>query len=117
MGYNTRYTLTLHRASDFSPEVEGKAEIIHALRSASESARYCLRDNGRSNECGGWYENESELISFSDQHPEVVFVLHGEGEESGDIWTKYFLDGLVQRERAKVVIEPFDRSKLQKRKA
>ena len=45
-------------------------------------------------------------------YPETIFVLEGEGEESGDIWKKYYLDGKCQTSKAEVIISEFDESKL-----
>ena len=54
------------------------------------------------------------MISISKKFPEVLFTLSGEGEESGDIWMKYFKNGKVQNANTKVTIshDPFDESKL-----
>jgi len=38
--------------------------------------------------------------------------LFGEGEEAGDLWNEYFKNGKSQIERAKIVIETYDPSKL-----
>jgi hypothetical protein len=59
-----------------------------------------------------WYDHESDMASFSKKYPESLFVLKGEGEESGDIWIKYFLNGKMQRAEAKITFEEFDESKL-----
>ncbi len=52
------------------------------------------------------------MRTMSKHFAEVVFSLSGEGEESGDIWTKYFLNGKMQIEKAEVRVAPFDKSKL-----
>jgi len=44
--------------------------------------------------------------------PRVLLTLNGEGEESGDIWVKYYLNGKMQYEHSKIVLGPFDPSKL-----
>lgn len=43
-----------------------------------------------------WYEHTDEMKKFSRKHPDFVFALHGEGEETDDIWTKYFHNGKLQ---------------------
>jgi hypothetical protein len=59
-----------------------------------------------------WYDHESDIKAFSKRFPDVVFTLHGEGEESGDIWVKYFKDGKMQKVEAQIVFAPFDEGQL-----
>lgn len=60
-----------------------------------------------------WYEHEEDMAKFSAAHPGVLFTLDGEGEEAGDVWRKYFRDGLVQRWRLPTPEpDPFDPTKL-----
>jgi hypothetical protein len=40
-----------------------------------------------------WYEHEEDVRKLSAEYPDVVFVLDGEGEEAGDVWRKFFLNG------------------------
>ncbi len=85
MGYNTHYTLT---TSDPLPEGE-----LARLINADEDATCALKPDGHTQEGWKWYNHEDSLEAFSAAHPEVVFTLHGEGAEPGDVWDKYFLDG------------------------
>lgn len=59
-----------------------------------------------------WYEHENHMRKISLQYPDVIFELKGEGEESGDIWVKYFVNGKMQVCNATIVFEPFDEKKL-----
>jgi hypothetical protein len=48
-------------------------------------------------ECS-WYEHEEDLLKISKDYPEVVFIIDGKGEDSGDIWREFYLNGkLVHR--------------------
>lgn len=60
-----------------------------------------------------WYNHEEEIQRLSKEFPETLFYLHGEGEETGDIWDKYFLNGKIQKCYAKIVIPDFDITKLE----
>jgi hypothetical protein len=59
-----------------------------------------------------WYEHEDDMRKFSQLYPFILFEFSGEGEESGDIWKKYFLNGKMQICSARIEFEPFDETKL-----
>lgn len=81
--------------------IEANQEIAYALTPKGEPAESCK-----------WYEHETDMRKMSEDIKHVLFTLHGEGEESGDIWTAYFLNGKMQKEKAMIQIAPFDKKKL-----
>ncbi len=98
-----------------------KVELIHEDETEKELALgelmkdmgdgYQFNEDGWMSECK-WYDHESHMRIVSKQFPKVLFKLHGEGEEAGDLWDKYFLDGKMQKCRAEIVYPPFDKKKL-----
>jgi hypothetical protein len=120
MGYRTKYTLKLQHVllAEEPPIVivlpETASQIVMArLKAGCDDADDALNMNGSStgNEAS-WYEHEKDMRAFSKQHPSILFILSGDGEQSGDIWTKYFLNGKVQVAKAVLNTEPFNISKL-----
>ncbi len=117
MGYNTRYSLNVQlliankpaQLMDDSPLYE----VIKRLRAENQEAAYVIDKDGGTCEAGKWYEHEAEMKAFSLKHPSILFTLHGEGEESDDIWNEYYLAGKVQKAKAQVQIAPFDPKLLQ----
>jgi hypothetical protein len=87
-------------------------EIMAKKIKASEEMSYYLCEDGSGNNSGKWYSCDHDMIAVSLEIPNVLFTLHGEGEESGDIWDAYFLNGKMQKEKARIVIDPFDAKKL-----
>ena len=59
-----------------------------------------------------WYEHEYDMRLVSRKFPGVLWTLTGEGEESGDLWRKYFWNGKMQTARAELIYPAFDESKL-----
>lgn len=94
-----------------APE-ETPESIIANLRSINQDAEYAIDDNGDTSENCKWYSAEQDILAFSKQYPNWLFQLDGEGEESGDIWRKYFVDGKMQDAKARTVYDDFDASKL-----
>lgn len=99
MGYYTRHELEVVKGNDYVTDY--KKEI-------SELAGYgdCFDDSIK------WYEHEKDMREYSKKHPNVIFKLSGESEESSDIWVEYYKNGKMQIEKAKIVIGDFDDSKL-----
>lgn len=59
-----------------------------------------------------WYSCQEDMIKVSLMFPDKVIKVSGEGEDSGDIWTRYAKNGKVQYEQAQIVVAPYDESKL-----
>jgi len=60
-----------------------------------------------------WYDHEKDMRTLSLQFSDIHFTLYGEGEKSGDIWKKHFLNGKMQLCNATITFEEFDPSKLE----
>lgn len=106
MGYTTSYNLTVFKG-DLSISKILESEFYHY-----EDLEWALDDNGETNEPCKWYNHENDLKEISKKYPQVVFKLTGEGEEGGDLWVKYFNNGLMQYCPAIITYEDYDESKL-----
>ena len=53
-----------------------------------------------------WYIHQEEMAALSKKYPKYVFVLYGDGEESGDIWEECYLNGHFYCWELKYVIIP-----------
>lgn len=60
----------------------------------------------------GW-EHNNIMIDLSLKFPNILFTLHGEGEENDDLWRKYYLNGKIQVEYAQITYGEFDKEKLE----
>jgi len=108
MGYYTKFDLEVVGIS-----WQEAYNIIADLRSVDENAEYALDECGESSfERLKWYSHEQDMKKFSEKYPDEVFKLQGEGEESGDVWIKYFRNGKVQVCKAVLVFEEYDPRKL-----
>ena len=52
-----------------------------------------------------WYNHSEHMIQVSKKYPDAVFILSGEGEESGDLWKKYYKNGREQLAKAKITYD------------
>lgn len=96
MGYLTRYILTIEDAGPYSEEI-----IIKYMKTewvaADLAEDYWEEETGTFGDTLKWYDHDSDMWELSDKFPRAVFKLHGEGEESGDIWTNWYKNGKSHR--------------------
>ena len=105
MGYYTDYTLSIIHGDD-------TPDLIAEFRYTYEGAMYALDECGDPNNNCKWYDHNDDLTAFSESHPNAIFLLSGEGEESGDIWRLYVKNGKSINQRARMVYDDFDLSDL-----
>ena len=86
--------------------------IIADLRKTYPDAAHAITETGRNNNSSKWYDHEEHLRDFSKKYPGILFELHGEGEESTDLWKQYYKDGKMQTCKAELSYPPFDEKKL-----
>ena len=89
MGYYTYYSL-------FVPSFdEGKISALRAKEIEAEIDKMNVFDDGElawGLRCEAkWYDWESDMSLLSKRFPDVLFCLHGDGEDSDDKWDAYFL--------------------------
>ena len=99
MGYHTQHELEI---------IEGSNDLIEDLINECEEAGYALAPNGDCAQECKWYEHRADMVAFSEKHPEALFMLSGDGEESGDSWHEYYRSGKVQVCKAKLVYPEFN---------
>lgn len=103
MGYYTRYSLSVQDGN--GKEVYDTSEIEEKI-SAISGYGSCFEDEIK------WYTHDNDMRTVSKMYPDLLFILSGEEEESGDLWKSYYKNGKVHTAEAKIVFDPFDESKL-----
>ena len=135
MGYYTNYTLTVDN-SQVKDEVEktkqSEIEEIQQSNISDELKKRLIKDvektyqtsvvtqndvidhltyNPFNDQCK-WYEHTEDMCRVSKKYPNVIFSLYGNGEENGDMWVEYFMNGKFQVEKAVITYADFDPEKL-----
>ena len=110
MGYNTRYTLKIIEEDERSEYLERlgvtNSEPIDHIEHISERYETWFEDAIK------WYDHDKNMREYSEEYPDVLFELSGEGEESGDIWRAYYKNGLCHRVQARIVFDEFNEEHL-----
>lgn len=104
MGYITMYELQIE------PHTEKSWKEIWDELKNNPDALYALDEDGNTNNSCKWYDHEKDLVNLSKKFPEIMFILSGQGEETGDIWIKNFLNGKKQIRGATLTFPPLTRT-------
>jgi hypothetical protein len=99
MGYYTSYELEIVKGNDGFTDY--KNEI-------SEISGY---NNPFDDSCK-WYLHEDHMREYSKKHPNTLFKLIGFGDENGDMWHEYYLNGKMQRVNCEIIFSAFNESEL-----
>ena len=135
MGYYTEYSLTVDYSQSKDEDEKKKQSEIEEIQQSSisdELKKRLIKDventyqnsvitqndvighltyNPFDDRCK-WYEHTEDMLRVSKKYPNVIFSLYGNGEENGDMWVEYFMNGKVQTERAVITYADFDPEKL-----
>ena len=104
MGYYTYFNMDVENAtSDDIPKIvefmKEKGIIGYALDEYFESC-----------DCVKWYSEPEDMVEVSLAFPHVHFIVHGQGEEQGDIWDHHYLNGMSQPLHAEIIMPEFSES-------
>ncbi len=104
MGYYTYFKLTVTGETDI--------DVIGKFRDENRGAYYALGQSGNNERKWMWATHKEDVLEFSRKHPDILFLLEGEGEESGDVWKFYARNGRSYYQKAKIIFDEFDESML-----
>ena len=103
MGYYTEYDLNMMPWPCEDKEREIKANIIARIDSIDISK---VEDSDiewfLSSEMK-WYHYREDMLEVSKMFPDIMFILHGEGEDHDDMWYEYYCNGETERIEAELV--------------
>lgn len=107
MGYYTRFNLEIQTIDQPNDVCHNDIWLWIKNQNEKSDMFYGLNGDGVK-----WYDHEDAMRKLSTKYPEFLFSLSGEGEETGDIWRKYFKGGKMQRADAVIAFEEYDEKKL-----
>lgn len=98
MGYYTHFKI----------ESDGDTAAVVEMLNEMTDGYSLVKQNGewKSDQSWKWYEWPDDLAKVSKQFPLTLITLHGEGEENGDLWRAYAINGEVQKAEAEIIYPP-----------
>lgn len=95
MGYYTRYDI---RILDAKTPAETDA-VLAALEKVSGYV-------GLTEGAIKWYAHEADCLQVSREFPGITIRLYGEGEEQGDVYVKFFKNGMMEVHKPDAWVPP-----------
>jgi hypothetical protein len=90
MGYSTRFELQY----DFSQSDQVELDrLIEDMNSGKTFGSHELSLDFSDWESMKWYDYDNDMKELSREYPNVMLVLSGEGEEPGDLWRAWYMNG------------------------
>lgn len=112
MGYYTNYSMEIRSLDGKNLSMEFAEDVLRYLKGIGLVGECSVFDEGYylSRDClffysydaMKWYEYEEDMIALSKAYPNAMFMLHGDGEDSMDIWNLYCLNGKTEFTRAEI---------------
>lgn len=98
MGYCTTFNLWAMDAREDNKVVD-EFDIEPVIQRIEEISGY--RFSGQTT-YGKWYDHQDGVLQLSREFPFYILVLEGQGEELGDYWRDYYLNGKMYRVTAQL---------------
>jgi hypothetical protein len=111
MGYYTNFTIEIKDAP-CSPVTRYDLDLIAVRFKEVSHQSFYVEGSSLGLDESKWYRHEEDLKRISLEYPSYLFTVYGEGEDTEDLWVKYFLNGKMQSEKAEITYKEFDASKL-----
>lgn len=55
-----------------------------------------------------WYDHDDDMLLLSRRFPNILFTLHGDGENQEDMWFTYYANGKMQHCQAEIIYPDFN---------
>jgi hypothetical protein len=103
MGYLTRFHL-----QTFAENEKVATEAYDYLDYGPDGDYECSMFGGYNGQTDPmkWYGWKEDLIVASKKFPTVTFIMSGNGEDDGDLWRAYALDGEIEMCDGQVIFNP-----------
>src|SRR5688500_12222794 len=100
MGYLTLFNIT------YSERREEIRTYAHQLsdEQMKDPNGFCYSDD----DCVKWYNYEKDMLFLSQQFPNVLMTVKGEGEDRDDVWIQYFKNGKCSKAKNAVITITFE---------
>ena len=117
MSYHTKYELCtdppyLVGLQDVASALAATVDGVPASDPAHRSKAKAWEDILNGYERVAWHNHEHDLAKATAHWKNIIFDLHGRGEDEEDVWTLYCMNGKTHKAHWQMTCESFDQTKL-----
>ena len=109
MGYVVWWELEIQP----NPETLTKAEKLEAKLCGDWTLEQHRQAVAWPEESCSWYDMDVTMSKHSERHPDILFIVTADGEESDDFARYFFKNGRSYSVAGEIVYPPFDESMLE----
>lgn len=106
MGYYTTYYFHCELIGSFEQKLDENFYDLLKVSSFGDDTTWDRRLDNRyafmDGESVKWYDHDEDMLELSKKWPGVVFILDGDGEDTGDIWRSFYNNGKTYQWRPKI---------------
>lgn len=103
---NTKHSIAIDPKSVLGRAIDDEVEKLQVFEKWGDNS-LCYYGNAK------WCDSDKDMLLMSIRFPDVLFTLHGIGEESDDMWFAYYLNGEHQIDIARIEYDGFCPEKLE----
>ena len=108
MGYDTYYSLTVKAPDGWVPlSRERLLQIENRIMEWFEQIMV-TDDVLTADGWNKWYDHDDDMAKVSEEFPDALFELYGDGEDSNDFWRTYYFGGALQHGEGRIVYPDLD---------
>lgn len=112
MGYYTDYNLSVFQYPENIFWENLPWEKLNAAVDDIDGGIFEKWTQGEWNCNAKWYSQDADMWKLSVQFPDILFLLHGDGDEADDVWDEYWQNGCMQHCHMK--IPPYKESEMKR---
>lgn len=104
MGYYTWYSIEVRGEKEMEFLTDFDGGRIEAEYGTLNEMFECIP--GSAFDSMKWYERQEDMVRISNEYPNTLITIDGQGEDTEDNWKEYYRNGIVEHVYAQISYAP-----------